>query len=52
MPKAKIPVTGVAGFVGSNLAQRLLDEACSVSGIDNLAYGDQRFIIFIRRQYF
>jgi nucleoside-diphosphate-sugar epimerase len=35
----KILVTGVAGFIGSNLASRLLKEGHSVVGIDNLAYG-------------
>jgi UDP-glucose 4-epimerase len=35
----KIAVTGVAGFIGSNLADRLLAEAHEVVGIDNLAYG-------------
>lgn len=32
-------ITGVAGFIGSNLAQRLLNEGYSVIGIDNLSYG-------------
>lgn len=35
----KIVITGVAGFIGSNLASRLLREGCSVIGLDNLAYG-------------
>jgi UDP-glucose 4-epimerase len=35
----KIVVTGVAGFIGSNLADRLLSEGHQVIGIDNLAYG-------------
>jgi UDP-glucose 4-epimerase len=35
----KILITGVAGFIGSNLASRLLDEGYEVLGIDNLAYG-------------
>lgn len=34
-----VVVTGVAGFVGSNLADRLLQEGMRVVGIDNLAYG-------------
>jgi UDP-glucose 4-epimerase len=37
--KEKILVTGVAGFIGSNLAERLLSEDYRVIGIDNLAYG-------------
>jgi len=35
-----ILITGVAGFIGSNLADRLLDEGnYKVIGIDNLSYG-------------
>ncbi len=37
--KKKILITGVAGFIGSNLADRLLKEGCEVIGIDNLSYG-------------
>jgi UDP-glucose 4-epimerase len=37
--KSKILITGVAGFIGSNLAVRLLREGYDVVGIDNLAYG-------------
>ncbi len=32
-------ITGVAGFIGSNLADRLLQKGYRVKGIDNLAYG-------------
>lgn len=38
----KILITGVAGFIGSNLAERLLSDKTQkydVIGIDNLAYG-------------
>jgi UDP-glucose 4-epimerase len=35
----RILITGVAGFIGSNLAVRLLAEKHQVIGIDNLAYG-------------
>jgi len=35
----RIAITGVAGFIGSNLAGRLLSEGYQVVGIDNLAYG-------------
>jgi UDP-glucose 4-epimerase len=34
-----VVVTGVAGFVGSNLAKRLLDRGHSVIGLDNLSAG-------------
>jgi nucleoside-diphosphate-sugar epimerase len=39
MKKQRIAITGVAGFIGSNLAERLLEEDYEVIGIDNLAYG-------------
>jgi len=35
----KILITGVAGFIGSNLAHSLLEKNFSVVGIDNLSYG-------------
>lgn len=35
----KILITGVAGFIGSNLAKRLLEPGHQVCGIDNLSYG-------------
>jgi nucleoside-diphosphate-sugar epimerase len=35
----RIAVTGVAGFIGSNLADRLLRSGHTVVGIDNLSYG-------------
>lgn len=35
----KILITGVAGFIGSNLAEHLLKEGYFVKGIDNLSYG-------------
>lgn len=35
----KILITGVAGFIGSNLADRLIQKGYRVIGIDNLAYG-------------
>jgi nucleoside-diphosphate-sugar epimerase len=36
---SRIVVTGVAGFVGSNLAKHLLDRGYSVVGIDSLSAG-------------
>jgi UDP-glucose 4-epimerase len=35
----KIMITGVAGFIGANLSERLLRDGHRVIGIDNLAYG-------------
>lgn len=39
IPRPRVVITGVAGFIGSNLAERLLQEGYEVVGIDNLAYG-------------
>lgn len=39
MTKPRIVVTGVAGFIGSNLADYLIGEGYDIVGIDNLAYG-------------
>ena len=30
----KVVVTGAAGFIGSHLAERLLEDGCDVVGID------------------
>lgn len=37
--RKKILITGVAGFIGSNLADRLLSVGYEIIGIDSLAYG-------------
>jgi UDP-glucose 4-epimerase len=37
--RKRILITGVAGFVGSNLARHLLDRDYAVIGVDNLAAG-------------
>ena len=34
-PTMRILLTGAAGFIGSNLADRLLDQGHSVLGLDN-----------------
>jgi nucleoside-diphosphate-sugar epimerase len=39
-----IGITGVAGFIGSNLADRLLAQGYRVVGFDNLAYGPREQI--------
>jgi len=44
----KILITGVAGFIGSNLAERLLERGHAVIGIDNLSYGFLRNIEFAK----
>jgi UDP-glucose 4-epimerase len=37
-------ITGVAGFIGSNLADRLLAEGKTVVGLDNFSTGQRRFL--------
>lgn len=39
MAAGTVVVTGVAGFIGSNLAERLLAEGYRVVGVDDLSYG-------------
>ena len=38
-PRGRVLITGVAGFLGSNLAQRVVSEGFDVVGIDNLSMG-------------
>lgn len=38
---SKIMVTGVAGFIGSNLAQHLLEKGHHIVGVDNMSQGDK-----------
>lgn len=40
----KALVTGAAGFIGSNLVDRLLLSGCEVEGIDNFTTGNKRFL--------
>lgn len=37
-------VTGAAGFIGSNLVDRLLADGATVTGFDNLSTGQERFL--------
>ena len=40
MAKTKVLITGIAGFIGSNLAEALLQKGnYEITGIDNLSYG-------------
>src|SRR5205809_445606 len=43
-------VTGAAGFIGSNLIDRLLADGVSVTGWDNLSTGQIRFLESAQRQ--
>jgi UDP-glucose 4-epimerase len=44
----KVLITGVAGFIGSNLAKRLMERGHSVIGMDNLNYGFMQNIEFAK----
>ena len=50
-----ILVTGVAGFVGSNIARRLIEEGYRVTGVDDLSFGDPlnvpRDVIFRKKRF-
>ena len=37
----RILITGVAGFIGSNLANFLLDEGHEIIGVDNFVTGNK-----------
>jgi nucleoside-diphosphate-sugar epimerase len=39
---AQYLVTGIAGFIGSNIARKLIEQGEQVRGIDNLATGNRR----------
>jgi hypothetical protein len=44
LPMQKAFVTGAAGFIGSNLVDRLLGEGIGVVGWDNFSTGQERFL--------
>jgi dTDP-glucose 4,6-dehydratase len=50
--KKRVVITGAAGFLGSHLAETLLDMNFSVVGIDNLATGDRANIAHLRKRDF
>src|SRR5919107_1237838 len=49
---ARIVITGAAGFIGSHLAETLLDRGYSVVGIDNLLTGDTANIAHLANRDF
>jgi dTDP-glucose 4,6-dehydratase len=50
--KARVVITGAAGFIGSHLAETLLDRDFSVIGIDNLLTGDTANIAHLANRDF
>jgi nucleoside-diphosphate-sugar epimerase len=46
-----ILITGVAGFLGSHLAERLLKQGQSIIGIDNFSSGNRKRIVEIHSEY-
>jgi dTDP-glucose 4,6-dehydratase len=50
--KKRVVITGAAGFIGSHLAEALLDRDFSVIGIDNLLTGDIANIAHLRNRDF
>ena len=52
MPQERVVITGAAGFIGSHLADALLNRGYSVIGIDNLLTGDIANIAHLRNRDF
>ena len=52
MTQERVVVTGAAGFIGSHLAEALLDRGYAVIGIDNLLTGDIANIAHLRNRDF
>src|SRR5437764_1575997 len=50
--KQRVVITGAAGFIGSHLAEALLDRGYSVIGIDNLLTGDTANISHLQNRDF
>jgi dTDP-glucose 4,6-dehydratase len=50
--KQRVVITGAAGFIGSHLAETLLDRGYTVIGIDNLLTGDIANIAHLRNRDF
>src|SRR5207245_10521602 len=50
--KKRVVITGAAGFIGSHLAETLLDRGYTVIGIDNLLTGDTANIAHLANRDF
>ena len=50
--KRRVVITGAAGFIGSHLAETLLDRGYSVVGVDNFITGDPANIAHLRGRDF
>jgi dTDP-glucose 4,6-dehydratase len=50
--KPRVVITGAAGFIGSHLAETLLDRGYTVVGIDNLLTGDTANIAHLQNRDF
>ena len=50
--KRRVVITGAAGFLGSHLAETLLEAGFTVVGIDNLVTGDRANIAHLRKRDF
>lgn len=50
--KQRVVITGAAGFIGSHLAETLLDRDYAVVGIDNLLTGDTANISHLQNRDF
>ena len=50
--KQRVVITGAAGFIGSHLAEALLDRGYEVIGIDNLLTGDTANIAHLANRNF
>ena len=46
----RVFVSGCAGFIGSNLVDRLLDHQIEVKGFDNFSTGQERFLFEARKK--
>lgn len=51
MSRPVVCITGVAGFLGSSLAVRLLEEGWAVSGLDNLSHGSREAVKLLSKHH-